>query len=192
MKKKRREEAGVFFSLYETASGSGGVVASSEGLLEVFLPVSATDEEMKSHITRLYPLVSGENALTRKAADMLRKYFSGQRVDFDLPLDLRNCTEFRRTVYEAVSGIAYGTVKTYAEVAAGIGRSGASRGIGSAMAANTLPVIIPCHRVIGSNGKMTGYSAPGGTVTKANLLQMEGVLFDKGKKKVLQTDSHEI
>jgi methylated-DNA-[protein]-cysteine S-methyltransferase len=59
------------------------------------------------------------------------------------------------------------------------------------MAANYLPIIIPCHRVIGSDGKMTGYSAPGGTDMKANLLQMEGVLLAKGKKKVLQTDSHE-
>lgn len=165
--------------------GCGGVVASYKGVLEVFLPVSPTPEELESLIVRLYPLQHGENQLTIKAADMLRKYFSGQRVDFDLPLDLEDCSEFRRTVYKAVAGIAYGTLKTYAEVAAAIGRSGAARGIGSAMAANRLPIIIPCHRVIGSDGKMTGYSAPGGTGRKADLLEMEGVLLDKGKMKVL-------
>ena len=181
MNKRRRAETGTFFSVYATASGFGGVVAGSGGLLEVFLPVSATKEEMESCISRLYPRALGENALTRKAATLLRDYFSGKRVEFDLPLDLENCTEFRLAVYKVVAGIAYGTVKTYGEVAAAIGRPGAARGIGSAMAANCLPIIIPCHRVIGSDGKMTGYSAPGGTDMKADLLQMEGVLLERGK-----------
>jgi methylated-DNA-[protein]-cysteine S-methyltransferase len=184
VKKKRREEAGTCFSVYATPSGFGGVVASSEGLVEVFLPVSDTVEEMKSHIARLYPKAAGENTLTGKAAEMLRKYFSGQKVSFDLPLDLEDCTEFRRTVYKAVSRIPYGSVRTYAEVAAEIKSPKASRGIGSAMAGNPVPIIIPCHRVIGSDGKMTGYSAPGGTDMKAKLLRMEGVRFEKGEKKV--------
>lgn len=184
MNRRRREKAGKYFSVYAAPSGFGGVVASSAGLLEVFLPAPNTIEEVKSHIMRLYPKASGENALSRKAAEMLRKYFSGQRVDFDLPLDLEDCTDFRRTVYEAVYRIPYGTVRTYAEVAAEISNPRASRGVGSAMAGNSLPIIIPCHRVIGANGKMTGYSAPGGTGLKANLLQMEGVCFKNGSKKV--------
>jgi methylated-DNA-[protein]-cysteine S-methyltransferase len=183
VKKRRREEAGTCFSVYATPSGFGGVVASSEGLVEVFLPASETAEEMKAHITRLYPKASGENSLTGKAAEMLRKYFSGQEVIFDLPLDLEDCTEFRRTVYKAVSRIPYGSVRTYAEVAAEINSPKASRGIGSAMAGNSLPIIIPCHRVIGTDGSMTGYSAPGGTDMKVILLQMEGVQFEKGQEK---------
>ncbi len=184
MKKKRRENAGISFSVYATPYGFGGVVASSKGLLEIFLPMVKSAEDMISHVMRSYPSASGEDVLTAKAAEMLGKYFSGQRVEFHLPLDLEDCTEFRRAVYEAVSRIPYGNVSTYAQVAAGIGRPGSSRGVGSAMAGNPLPIIIPCHRVIGSDGQMTGFSAPGGTAMKANLLQMEGVCFENGGNRV--------
>lgn len=184
MNKNRRENAGIRFSVYAAPSGVGAVVASDAGLLEVFLPTPGSIEEMKSQIMRLYPNVSGENTLTRNAAELLRQYFSGRHVDFDLPLDLEDSTEFRRAVYAAVFHIPYGSVRTYAEVAAEIGKPKASRGIGTAMAGNSLPVIIPCHRVIGADGKMTGYSAPGGTALKADLLRMEGVCFDDGGKKV--------
>ncbi len=184
MKKNRRNAEGMYFSIYETCSGFGGVVASSGGIIEVFLPVSRTVEDIKSQIMQIYPRVTGENMLTGKAARMLRDYFKGQKVCFELPLDLGNCTEFSRSVYKAVSRIPYGSVKTYAEIAVEAGSPKATRGVGTVMAGNTIPIIIPCHRVIGSNGKMTGYSAPGGTEMKSILLRMEGVCFEKDGKKV--------
>ncbi|HET6420278.1 MAG TPA: methylated-DNA--[protein]-cysteine S-methyltransferase [Geobacteraceae bacterium] len=183
MKKCRRNDVGIFYSIYETSTGFGGVVASSEGLIEVLLPVSISVDEIKSQIKQLYPRVTGENTLTGNAAELLRDYFNGQKVSFELPLDLGNCTEFSLLVYKSVSRIPYGSVKNYAEVAAETGSPKASRGVGSVMAGNTIPIIIPCHRVIGSDGKMTGYSAPGGTEMKSILLQMEGIRFEKGGKK---------
>lgn len=186
MKKKSKNEAGRYFSLYKTESGCGGVVASDEGLVKVFLPAKRSIEEMESHIVKSYPLVSSDSNVTRKAAELLQKYFTGESVIFDLPVDLKSCTTFQQTVYEAVAQIPYGDVKSYAEVAAVITRPKASRGIGSAMARNPLPIIIPCHRVVGSSGKMTGYSAPGGVEMKKSLLQMEGVCLEKlgkGSKK---------
>jgi methylated-DNA-[protein]-cysteine S-methyltransferase len=184
MKKKRREDAGNYYSIYMTDLGCGGIVASSEGLIEIFLPESLSVEEMKSRILGLYPRASGESEATIAAADLLEKYFSGKRVRFDLPLDQEGCTVFQREVYKAVYEIPYGCVRTYKEVAERINRPGAARGIGTAMAGNTLPVIVPCHRVIGSGGDMTGYSGPGGTDLKMRLLRMEGVAFLDGKKKV--------
>ncbi len=184
MKKKRRENAGIFNSIYMTDLGCGGVVASRDGLMEVFLPESLPAGEMIKRIFQLYPCASGESKTTVAAANRLEKYFSGEKVQFDLPLDQEGCTVFQREVYKAVFEIPYGSVRTYKEIAEAINRPGAPRGIGAAMAGNALPVIIPCHRVIGSGGDMTGYSGPGGIDLKIHLLQMEGVAFIDGKKKV--------
>jgi methylated-DNA-[protein]-cysteine S-methyltransferase len=178
-KKRPKNEAGRYYSLYKTESGFGGVVASDEGLVKVFLPAKGCSLEMESLIAGSYPLATAENPITRKAADLLRKYFSGEPTVFDLPVDLKSCTAFRQTVYEAVAQIPYGNVKSYAEVAAVVARPKAYRGIGSAMAKNPLPIIIPCHRVVGSTGEMTGYSAPGGVEMKKSLLRMEGVSLEK-------------
>jgi methylated-DNA-[protein]-cysteine S-methyltransferase len=76
------------------------------------------------------------------------------------------------------AGIPYGTTVSYAEVALACGSPKGARGVGSAMAANPLPILIPCHRVVGAGGLMTGFSAPGGVASKRELLILEGVLFD--------------
>ena len=184
MERNRRKEVGKYCSVYVVSSGCGAVVAGDVGLIEVFLPVPQVGEEMTSRIARLYPLASTENEATLKAADLLEKYFSGEQVRLDVTLDLGGCTEFQRSVYGAVRKIPYGVVKTYAEIAAQINRPKASRGIGSAMARNPLPIVIPCHRVIGSDGRLTGYSGPGGVGMKNDLLRMEGVPFDERGGKV--------
>jgi methylated-DNA-[protein]-cysteine S-methyltransferase len=179
MERNRSKEAGKYCSLYAAPSGCGAVVAGNEGLVEVFLPVPRTPSEMISLIAQLYPHESTENEVTRKAACLLEKYFSGERVLFDVTLDLGECTEFQRSVYSVVRKIPYGVVKTYADIAAEINRPKAYRGIGSAMARNPMPIVIPCHRVIGSDGRLTGYSAPGGVGMKHDLLLMEGIHFDE-------------
>jgi methylated-DNA-[protein]-cysteine S-methyltransferase len=182
MKRKRREDAGIYCSVYVTDLGCGGIVASREGLMEIFLPEAVSAGEMKARILGFYPHASGESEVTIAAAGLLEKYFSGEKVRFDLPLDQEGCTGFQLEVYKAVYEIPYGCVRSYKEVADEIKRTGAARGIGSAMAGNSLPVVVPCHRVIGSGGEMTGYSGPGGTDLKMRLLRMEGVSFTEGKK----------
>jgi methylated-DNA-[protein]-cysteine S-methyltransferase len=162
-----------------TRSGCGAVVASDRGLVEVFLPVPQTAEEMTTLIARLHPLASMESDVTREAVGLLERYFSGERILFDVALDLDGCTEFQRTVYAVVRQIPYGAVKTYGDVAADIKCPKSFRGIGSAMARNPMPIVIPCHRVIGSDGRLTGYSGPGGVGMKQDLLRMEGVPFDE-------------
>lgn len=148
-------------------------MAGSGGLAEVFLPFGGASEEVRrQELEERYP-GAGESALTRQAAHLLERYFAGEAVLFPLQLDLSGCTEFQKSVYGVVSAIPYGKVMTYREVAMALGRPQAARGVGSAMAANRLPIIIPCHRVVGSGGALTGYSGPGGVESKEWLLALE-------------------
>jgi len=106
------------------------------------------------------------------ALTQLREYFSRTHREFDLPLDVRG-TDFQRAVWNEVAAIPYGTTMTYGEVATRIGRPQAARAVGAANGANPLPILIPCHRVIGAGGALTGYG--GGLEMKAKLLRLEGV-----------------
>lgn len=172
---KRRGIAGpeAFWSLFPATIGWGGVVASGEGLVEVFLPFDGAGEAERREEFRARHPAGGENEVTREAADLLARYFAGEPVLFPLPLDLSGCTEFQRLVYGVVAAIPYGRTMTYRDVAMAIGRPQAARGVGAAMAANRLPIIIPCHRVVGRGGALTGYSAPGGVASKEWLLALE-------------------
>ena len=105
------------------------------------------------------------------ALTQLREYFSRIRREFGLPLDVRG-TAFQRTVWAEVARIPYGVTATYGEIAQRVGRPGAARAVGAAMTANPLPILVPCHRVIGAGGSLTGYG--GGLEMKAALLRLEG------------------
>jgi methylated-DNA-[protein]-cysteine S-methyltransferase len=175
MKGKRSAEPVRFMSLYQTDLGFGAVIAGDNGVVEVFLPFSGESEDaLTKRIRLLYPFAVNESRVTREAACSLQKYFAGERVSFDLPIDRGCFTPFQNEVYGVVSRIPYGSVKSYGEIAAQLGRPKSARGVGSAMARNPLPVIIPCHRVVGSSGNLTGYSAAGGVSSKKWLLLMEG------------------
>jgi methylated-DNA-[protein]-cysteine S-methyltransferase len=104
----------------------------------------------------------------------LTEYFAGKRKDFALPVAPRG-TEFQRRVWEELSRIPYGATISYAELAARIGRPNASRAVGRANGTNPIPVVIPCHRVIGADGSLTGYG--GGMPLKRALLALEGALL---------------
>ena len=119
-----------------------------------------------------------ENA--EKASSLLKEYFSGRRVDFSaIRLCLASRSVFFMDICRAALSIPYGEIRTYGELAEMAGRKGAARAVGRVMAANPVPIIIPCHRVVSSDGTFTGYSASGGLKTKKRLLVMEGVCFDK-------------
>jgi methylated-DNA-[protein]-cysteine S-methyltransferase len=109
---------------------------------------------------------------------MLRRHFTGERQSFDdVPLDLSAVTPFRRRILELIRVIPYGEVWTYGQVATLAGAPGAARAVGGAMASNPLPVVIPCHRVVAGDGRLTGYTAPGGIGSKEYLLRLEDVEF---------------
>jgi methylated-DNA-[protein]-cysteine S-methyltransferase len=111
---------------------------------------------------------------TSKAVDELSEYLVGKRRDFNVLIDWSVMTPFQQHVLKLVCAIPYGETSTYGTIAAQLGKPKAARAVGRANATNPIPLIIPCHRVIGSDGKLHGYSAPGGLDTKAWLLQLEG------------------
>src|SRR5262245_20126668 len=113
------------------------------------------------------------DALSRAAEEQLRAYFDGELERFDLPLAPRG-TAFQRRVWDAVAAIAYGTTTTYAALAASLGDPRAFRAVGAANGRNPLPVVVPCHRVIGTSGALTGYG--GGLEVKRALLALEARL----------------
>ena len=117
--------------------------------------------------------VEGNHPLLDAARTQLGEYFRGQRDAFDLPLAPRG-TAFQRDVWLALATIPYGDTISYAQLAARVGKSTASRAVGAANGRNPLPIVLPCHRVIGANGSLTGFG--GGLPTKQFLLELEGAL----------------
>jgi methylated-DNA-[protein]-cysteine S-methyltransferase len=109
----------------------------------------------------------------REVVRQLKAYFDGQLKAFDLPLAPQG-TEFQRQVWRALQTIPYGRTKSYGEIARRLGRPEASRAVGAANGQNPIPVIIPCHRVIGADGSLTGFG--GGLPIKRKLLALEGAL----------------
>jgi len=115
-------------------------------------------------------------AALREAANQLRAYFAGERQTFDLPLAPRG-TEFQQSVWSALQKIPYGETTTYSTIAERIGRPAAIRAVGAANGANPIPIVIPCHRVIGASGGLTGFG--GGLPVKRWLLDHEARLAGK-------------
>jgi methylated-DNA-[protein]-cysteine S-methyltransferase len=114
--------------------------------------------------------VRGDTALLRQAADQLRAYFAGQRRHFELPLAPQG-TEFQRAAWQALAAIPFGETRSYAQQAAALGKPAATRAVGAANGRNPLPIVLPCHRVIGANGALTGFG--GGIEVKRWLLAHE-------------------
>ncbi len=114
--------------------------------------------------------VPGPNAWTQKAADQIGEYFAGSRKRFSLPLR-RPGTDFQRAVWDALLTIPYGETRSYRDIAADVGREAAVRAVGTANGVNAISIVVPCHRVVGSDGKLTGYG--GGLWRKRRLLDLE-------------------
>lgn len=159
-----------FISFFNTPHTRGAVAATEEGLCRLWLP---SDPQLPD-------LQECGSELTNKAAQLLHRYFSvSPSVDFSgLQLDLSGYTEFQRQVLLLVRAIPCGAILSYGTVAEMFGDRRKARAVGASLAANHLPIIIPCHRVVSASGKMTGFSAAGGIKTKKMLLESEGIHFN--------------
>ncbi|MGF1700468.1 methylated-DNA--[protein]-cysteine S-methyltransferase [Photobacterium makurazakiensis] len=113
------------------------------------------------------------NTMTKRCCDQLAEYFAGERTGFDVPLNMQG-TDFQRTVWQALNSVGYGETCSYGDIANLIGNPKAVRAVGAANGKNPIPIIVPCHRVIGSSGKLTGYA--GGLDMKVWLLAHESKL----------------
>jgi methylated-DNA-[protein]-cysteine S-methyltransferase len=150
------------------------LAATENGLCCITLPnesFGVLENWVQKHIKSLKSLVKDEEIMSTYS-QQLKDYFEGTRREFTFPLDLRG-TPFQIQVWKALLEIPYGTTKSYSEIAKIINRPLAVRAVGAANGANPIPVVIPCHRVIGKNGTLTGYR--GGLDLKAELLRLEGL-----------------
>lgn len=142
------------------------LVASDEGLTHVlFEGQEPTDVGLPADL----PEVDDDPTLEAAAAQ-LGEYFDGGRRSFDLPLDLRG-TDFQVEAWRQLARVPYGETRSYGEQAEAIGRPGAFRAVGAANGRNPIPVILPCHRIVGADGSLTGFA--GGLDTKRRLLNLE-------------------
>jgi len=170
--------------LFDTAIGTCGVAWNARGLCGVQLPEkdrAATERRLAKKSGSLGP-VDPLPHIAALIAD-IRHYLDGEKIDFSaVAVDLDGLDGLRRRIYEALRRIGFGRTVTYGELANSLGAAGweAARDVGEAMGKNPMPIVIPCHRVLAAGGKLGGFSAYGGTVTKQKLLALEGVRFDGG------------
>lgn len=165
----------MYVSNFMTGFGSGVVYATDQGVVKVEIPDLSRHETAHQQI--LPKLLPSE--ITVRTAQMLQRYFNGERIDFsDIPVVLDGMTPFRHKILDVTRRLTYGEICTYGRIACECGSPRAARAVGGALASNPVPIIIPCHRVVASDGRLTGFSAPGGESTKMALLKMEGVEFE--------------
>lgn len=160
----------IFTYYVNTEIGKLHLAATQKGLALITMP-SVSRKEFETELKELFPnaLFKEENSVLKKTAKQLEKYFKGNLSEFSVPLDIQG-TQFQKKVLNRVLKIKYGQTKTYGQIAVAVGSPKAYRAIGSANAKNRIPFIIPCHRVVASNG-LGGYA--GGLKLKEKILQIE-------------------
>ena len=152
------------------------VAASKIGLAAV--EWAQTEAEFAAYLSKRYHRPAQPDAeRVAPALRQLEEYLRGTRRVFDLPVDWSLLRPFQRTVLQLTCAIPYGQTRTYGELARELGNPRAARAVGRAQATNPMPLVIPCHRVIGSDGKLHGYGGGKGLATKAWLLQLEGAVL---------------
>ncbi|MFF4823943.1 methylated-DNA--[protein]-cysteine S-methyltransferase [Streptomyces sp. NPDC001312] len=173
------DEQRVVWAVVGTGIGPLLLAATPEGLVNVVF--HATDAIRERALDRLAsrlgtePVEAPGSPLLAEAIRQVRAYFAGERQDFELPLDWSLISGFNRQVLrELASGVPYGTVVGYGDLADRVEQPGAAQAVGAAMGANPLPVVVPCHRVVESDGGIGGFG--GGLEAKRRLLALEGVL----------------
>lgn len=172
---ERATQSGLVDVAYRTIDTPVGrllLAATERGVVRVAFEVEEFDAVLATLADRISPRILAAPAQLDDAARQLDEYFAGDRTSFDLPLDHTLAGGFRLEVQEFLPRIAYGTTLTYTQVASEVGRPKAVRAVGTACATNPHPVLVPCHRVLRSDGSVGGYL--GGPEVKRTLLQFEG------------------
>jgi methylated-DNA-[protein]-cysteine S-methyltransferase len=163
----------VAYELHDTPVGRLLIAVTEHGVCEIHY--DADPEAEAERLARLF----GSRVLrsprpTDEARRQLDEYFAGTRHEFDLEVDLRPARDFGRAVLEELARVPYGELTTYGKLASRAGRPRAARAVGTVMNRNPVPIVLPCHRVVGSTGSLVGYA--GGLDRKRTLLELEGAL----------------
>ena len=149
----------------DTPVGELVIVASNAGLRAILWPT-----EREGRVTFAEPTANGEHPVIEQTIGQLEEYVDGARQEFDLPLDLIGTT-FQKEVWACLSRIPYGETQSYGELANELNKPGAARAVGAATGRNPISIVVPCHRLVGSSGKLTGFA--GGIDAKRWLLTHE-------------------
>jgi len=162
----------VAYDLADSPVGELLVATTDRGLCRIaYRPDDALDELAGDFGTRVLRVPRQVDGIRRE----LDEYFEGRRQEFDLRLDLTPVADFHRRALDELARVPYGQVTTYGALAAKVGRPKAARAIGGAMNRNPIPIVLPCHRVVGAGGALVGYA--GGLERKELLLRLEGALL---------------
>jgi methylated-DNA-[protein]-cysteine S-methyltransferase len=171
-------EAAQHFHVFETAMGFCAIAWSEAGVARFQLPTKSA--EAAERLMRHRAPTAAPGALSEEVEVVIeaaKRYFAGEEMDFaSVRVDLAGQDAFFTQIYDALRRVGWGRTTTYGALAKEIGAGReAARDVGEAMARNPAPLIIPCHRVLAAGGKIGGFSAPGGSKTKARMLELEGV-----------------
>lgn len=173
------------YVIFRTKWGHFGLLGAESGLHRTYLPGSEP-AVIKAQILNDFPAARFEPAFCRRLQEQISVYFEGmlQSFSFEVPLVFNGMGEFSHSVLAACRNVKYGQVVTYRQLAERSGWPAASRAVGGALARNPLPLLIPCHRVIRTDGKMGGFSAPGGIELKQRMLNLErfSILATKSRR----------
>ena len=159
----------MFYSDVETPQGRVRIVTDEHAVVAVSFHPEKSMKLLRFGLTGK----EQPNEISRMAARQVEEYFAGQRTRFDLPVDFGHTSDFASAVLGCLTQVPYGEIVTYGTLAALSGSPKAARAVGRIMASNPIPIIVSCHRVVGSTGKMTGYSGGDGVKTKEWLLAFE-------------------
>lgn len=171
----------TFYHLFETAAGFVALGWTDRGISSLRLPAASAGEAERALLRRFPDAVRSDPPPPVAAiVGAVQCYFGGEQVDFAAtPIDMGEQAPFFSQVYAHVRGLGWGETTTYGAVAKALGAGPEfARDVGQAMANNPIPLIVPCHRVTGAGGKIGGFSAPGGSMSKARMLELEGVTID--------------
>jgi methylated-DNA-[protein]-cysteine S-methyltransferase len=171
-KAKKEGLATVGYDRLDSPLGPLWVAIGPKGVTTIHYGAEPADRELR-RLVRVYgPGVVPDPKRSAALARELDQYFAGKRRSFDIDVDLSGLTAFQRRILGATAKIPFGDVRTYRSVARTAGNEKASRAAGGALNSNPIPIIVPCHRVVGSNGELVGYA--GGLDVKRRLLAIEG------------------
>jgi methylated-DNA-[protein]-cysteine S-methyltransferase len=173
--------------LFDTPIGCCAIAWRGDSIIGAALPEDRPDRVRSSMKRRFNAVEQPLPAHVRRAADAICSLLSGDRTDLSfVEVDFGNVSDFERQVYAAARSVAAGETVTYGELAARIGMPHAAQAVGGALGRNPCPIVVPCHRILGADGRSGGFSAPGGVETKLRMLEIEGArrgsepgLFDR-------------
>jgi methylated-DNA-[protein]-cysteine S-methyltransferase len=176
MKKQIQDATPIYIGdLNGTPLGDFRLAASDLGLIAI--EWASAQPEFESYLARLKRPIQTNQKKIAPYAKELREYLNAKRTAFTIPIDWAHFTSFQREALQAVFRVPYGETRTYIDIAREIDRPHAYRAVGAANAMNPMPIIVPCHRLIGTDGKLHGYGGGDGLPTKEWLLRLEGAVI---------------